>query len=126
MAFPKKGTKTILVGGKEYRYKQSKYDEYYNYTLYVQANEHPKSFMCLTVSHEIYLSQYRIVSAIEQALKAGWKPDSNGNLFALRNFEFPKHVWHSHGFHWVYPSVLYRDGKPMKDHKVKALEHDYK
>lgn len=122
MAFPKKGTKIIHVDGKEYRYKQSKYDEYYKYTLYVQANEHPKSLMCLTVSHEVYLSQYRIASAIQQAVKAGWKPDSNGNLFHLLDFEFPKHVWYSHGVTYEYPSVLYRDGQPKKIHKARVVE----
>lgn len=121
MAFPKKGTKLIDVFGKEYRYKQSPYDEHYLRTLYVQASDNPKSVMCLTVSQDIYLSRYRVASAIEQALKAGWKPDSNGNLFPLLDFEFPKHAWCSHGGYYEDPPVLYRDGKPQQNHKTKFI-----
>lgn len=84
MTIPKKGSRHVTIGTKQYRYVIRSRHQYV--TLTVQEMSHkPGAVMQCTVENDVF-TPGRIVCLIEQAIKQGWRAD--GGKFLLENFDW--------------------------------------
>jgi len=90
MTLPRKGTRTLDVDGRQFRYVVNKVkDEKLSVT--VEDATQPGCVFNYTwpEGHSVYPSDVKV--NVQAALKAGWKPENKGPAFRLSEVHFPAH-----------------------------------